>query len=124
VPLPAASPAPITRLPVAAQAARLNADEQSPEDDLDTVELLLSQYRRHLGGNPVGDNVDITASLLGRNPKSLAYLPESGAFLDRDGHLIDRWGTPYFFHAVSGIRLEIRSAGPDRELWTDDDLVR
>ena len=41
----------------------------------------------------------------------------------RDGELVDRWGTPYFFHSVSAEKMEIVSAGPDKELWTDDDVV-
>ena len=44
-------------------------------------------------------------------------------FVHRDGELCDRWGTPFFFHAESAARMEIRSAGPDRRLWTEDDVV-
>jgi hypothetical protein len=36
--------------------------------------------------------------------------------------LIDRWGTPYFFHALSGEHMEIHSAGPDRQFHSADDL--
>ena len=39
------------------------------------------------------------------------------------GELIDNWGTPFFFHQVSGTEMEIRSAGPDMKMWTADDLV-
>jgi len=53
--------------------------------------------------------------------KHLACLPADGAFLDAAGHLIDRWGPPYFFHALSGSEMEILSAGPDREFHTADD---
>jgi hypothetical protein len=35
--------------------------------------------------------------------------------------MCDRWGTPYFFHQVSKTEMEIRSAGPDRRMWTGDD---
>jgi hypothetical protein len=38
------------------------------------------------------------------------------------GELIDDWQTPYFFHQVSGRQMEIYSAGPDRQMWTPDDL--
>jgi hypothetical protein len=40
-----------------------------------------------------------------------------------DGELVDPWGTPYFFHQLSGTDMEIRSAGPDKTMWTDDDLM-
>lgn len=114
---------PITTLAVAQSARSLNAAETRIEDDFSTLQLLLGQYRQHLkAGNPVGDNAEITAALLGNNPKGLAYLPASGPFLDAQGRLIDRWGTPYFFHALSGSHMEIQSAGPDRQHHTDDDL--
>jgi len=50
------------------------------------------------------------------------FLPEQAPYLDAEGRLVDRWGTPYFFHPVSGEDMEIVSAGPDAELWTDDDV--
>jgi hypothetical protein len=116
-------PAPVTLLPVAQEGARLNTPETGAGEDLAILDLLLSQYRRQFDGNPVGDNLDISAALRGENPKRLAYLPKAGPFLDPTGQLLDRWGTPYFFHALAGNRMEIRSAGPDLELWTADDLV-
>jgi hypothetical protein len=35
---------------------------------------------------------------------------------------LDRFGTPYFFHPISETRIDVRSAGPDRKLWTEDDV--
>jgi hypothetical protein len=35
---------------------------------------------------------------------------------------IDGWGTP-IRPAMRGSSLELRSAGPDTTLWTDDDIV-
>jgi len=37
--------------------------------------------------------------------------------------LIDRWGTPYFFHVLSNTGMEIRSAGQDGEFYTEDDAI-
>jgi len=37
--------------------------------------------------------------------------------------LVDAWGTPFFFHQLSGHEMEIHSAGPDKIMWTADDLV-
>ncbi|WP_193214343.1 hypothetical protein [Luteolibacter marinus] len=118
-------PAPrgITRLDVADQATVLNAPGYTVHDDIAFIEFLLSQYARHHQGNPVGDNREITAALLGANPRRLAYLPGRGPFLDRELRLIDRWGVPYFFHAISAHRMDVRSAGPDRTMWTSDDIV-
>lgn len=113
----------VVTLPIAREAEALNTPGRSATEDMAVLDLLLSRYRRHHEGNPVGSNEEITAALLGRNPPGIAYLPAEGSFLDARGHLIDRWGTPYFFHALSRDRMEIRSAGPDGMYWTPDDLV-
>jgi len=114
----------ITRLPIADDVSSLNSADTTADDDLATIELLFSEFRKHQGGNPIGENDEITTSLLGGNPKHLAYLPDKGPHLNTSGQLIDRWGTPYFFHQLSGSQTEIRSAGPDKEMNTPDDLVR
>jgi hypothetical protein len=118
------STGPVVLLPVAVTAAQLNAPDRSTADDIATLGILLGEFRRNLGGNPVGDNDEITAALLGRNQKRIACLPSTGgSFLDGSGRLIDRWGSPYFFHALSVSDMEIRSAGPDREFQTTDDVT-
>ena len=123
-PAPTARPKEVTTLGIASMANSLNTTETTIEEDFSTLQVLLSQYRKHLNaGNPVGDNAEITAALLGRNAKGLAYLPATGPFIDEEGRLIDRWGTPYFFHAISGEHMQIHSAGPDRKRHTDDDLI-
>ena len=122
-PTPPPRAAPTVTLPVSEAAATLNAADTLPADDLSTLDLLFAEFRKTYGGNPVGENEEITAALLGKNPKHLAYLPASGPFLDGSGKLIDRWGTPYVFHSLTASRTEIRSAGPDRELWTGDDVT-
>jgi hypothetical protein len=43
--------------------------------------------------------------------------------INGNGELVDVWGTPYFFHQLSGTDTEIHSAGPDRIMWTADDLI-
>ena len=67
------------------------------------------------------ENFEITEQLLGKNPKKIVFIaPDTTAL--RGNELIDQWGTPYFFHAQSGQQMDIRSAGPDKEFWTDDDV--
>ena len=81
-------------------------------------------YAARFGGNPFGINREITSKLNGANPKQVVFLkPEDGMRISDRGELIDNWGTPFFFHQISGTEMEIRSAGPDRKLWTKDDLV-
>ena len=82
----------------------------------------MSHYRFAYGENPVGvDNFEITEQLLGANPKRIRFIaPDSPAL--RGNELIDRWNTPYHFHAVSGQQMDVRSAGADQTFWTVDDL--
>jgi hypothetical protein len=74
-------------------------------------------------GNPVGENSEITAALTGRNKLAFAFIPKDCPAINSKGELCDRWGKPYFFHQISGEKMEIRSAGPDGVLWTADDVV-
>jgi hypothetical protein len=62
-----------------------------------------------------------TAALLGNNLKQIKLEVPAGSHLNGEGEMCDRWGTPYFFHQVSATEMEIRSAGPDRKMWTGDD---
>jgi hypothetical protein len=87
------------------------------------VQTMIRDYRLRLGENPVGTNDEITKALAGANSKGVRFLPAEGAHLNAKGELIDPWGTPYFFHQVSRTEMEIRSAGPDRKMWTQDDRV-
>ena len=119
VPAPAAAEEEPSRL-----ADGLNAPGRSAQDDLRQVDALFRAYRSALRqGNPVGENAEITAALTGRNKLGFAFIPRGSPALDSKGRLCDRWGSPYFFHQMSGEAMEIRSAGPDRVLWTADDVV-
>jgi hypothetical protein len=62
--------------------------------------------------------------LRGRNPAQERFLPDQHSAFNTQGQLVDRWGTPLFFHALGSGQFEIRSAGPDRKFWTDDDIHR
>jgi hypothetical protein len=91
---------------------------------LDNVRVAIHSYNGRFGENPVGDNAEITAALMGNNPKQVNFVtPESGLRLNEKGEMIDAWGTPFFFHQLSGQVTEIRSAGEDKILWTLDDQV-
>jgi hypothetical protein len=85
--------------------------------------VTIRQYASAFGENPVGTNPEITASLQGNNPKQINFLRPDGNRVNSNGELVDVWGTPYFFHQISGHEMEIRSAGPDRVMYTGDDLV-
>lgn len=106
----------------------LGSPDASPGMDPTTVlsnmRIVINQYGSMFGGNPVGSNPEITRALNGGNPKEVKFLSEeSGLRINGRGELVDYWGTPFFFHQLSGTEMEIRSAGPDRKMWTSDDLV-
>lgn len=117
-PVPAAAPSPDSPPP------RKVADFQ-PEvaADFDKVSLMLRDYRTLAGDNPVGTNAEIMKAIMGGNPKGAQLGTPEGQELNGFGELIDRWGTPYFFHQLSKDQMEIHSAGPDRRMGNEDDLV-
>ena len=96
----------------------------APDLVLDNVRSAIHNYGSMFNGNPVGVNSEITSQLNGHNPKQADFIrPEAGMRINDRGELVDPWGTPYFFHQVSGTEMEIRSAGQDKIMWTADDLV-
>lgn len=95
-----------------------------PETVLQNVQRAIHQYSEAFGGNPVGTNPEITSLLNGENSKHMKFITaEAGMSINADGAMVDSWGTPLFFHQISGSEMEIHSAGPDKVMWTSDDLV-
>jgi len=95
-----------------------------PATLLNNMRITINQYGSMFGGNPVGTNPEITKALNGDNPRQVKFIKEEqGLRINARGELVDYWGTPFFFHQISGTDMEIRSAGPDRVMWTADDLV-
>ena len=97
--------------------------ELPPFTVLDKARVVIHNYHAAFGENPVGDAPEIAAALQGRNPKQINFLAESGLRLNNKGEIVDAYGTPFFFHQISGQEIEIRSAGQDKVMWTADDLV-
>jgi hypothetical protein len=108
---------------IAHLADQLNSPTTDIRADLRLVADLLEAFRTNFphDGNPVGENVEITAALAGNNSLHFGFIPPNHPAINADGELCDRWGTPFFFHALSGTQMEIRSAGPDKKMWTADD---
>ena len=107
-------------------APELNSDRFPAQHDVDVLHTLLRQYLRRLGRRealPIGNDSDLAKVLGGQNPMKYATLPANHPAFAPDGRLRDRWGTPYFVHPVAPGSFEIRSAGPDRKLFTSDDLI-
>lgn len=98
----------------------------TPQQDLEVVVSMLETYRRMMKperGLPTGLNEEVVDVLQGKNPWRLPMIPDEHPQLDSSGRLLDRWGEPLFFHAESMDLLQVRSAGEDRRLWTEDDVV-
>jgi hypothetical protein len=119
---------------IASRAASLNPPSNSvaetnesanlpPLTVLDKARILIHNYRSAFSQNPVGNNAEITAALRGKNPKQINFVADSGLRVNEKGEMVDAYGTPFFFHQISGQEMEIRSAGEDRIMWTFDDLV-
>jgi hypothetical protein len=121
----AATPRPLVSTPAPPEASPLpdRPGTQAVHGELENVGTVIRDYRNALGGNPVGTNSEITSALLGDNPKQTRFEVPPGSTLNEKGEMVDRWRTPYFFHQISGDQMEIRSAGPDRRMWTSDDVV-
>ena len=132
-PVPAASPvAPAgaeTRVylgPGSPLAPELNAPGGSGARDVEIVRQITGALLSSLKGTarpPLGNNADFARALRGENRLGVLMLPPRHPAFDARGGLVDRWGTPYHFHAISSDFIEIRSAGPDQRLFTDDDFV-
>lgn len=117
-PLAAASSPPATPPP-----RRVSDAVPEASADFDKIALMFRNYRTLTGENPVGTNAEIMEAVIGGNPKGAKLGPPEGQQLNPGGELIDRWGSPYFFHQLTRDRIEIRSAGPDRVMWNEDDLT-
>jgi hypothetical protein len=109
---------PVTTVPETTESVSL-----PPKTILENMGRTIQQYASMFGENPVGTNPEITSALQGDNPKHINFLKQDGNRVNEKGELVDPWGTPYFFHQISSHEMEIRSAGPDRVMYTGDDLV-
>lgn len=98
-----------------------------PEDDLSSLAHAVSNLMLLVkGGAPfrMGANEEFAAALMGKNADKLVFLAPPHPCLNERGQIVDRWKTPLFFHVRDATRIDLRSAGPDKEMWTEDDLQR
>ena len=105
---------------------RLLADDGSPVEDRSALEDIVTNYLQSARDPirlPLGTNEEITRALMDRDALGESAIPASHPAII-SGHLVDRWGSPWFFHQLSGDVIEVRSAGPDRRLFTTDDVTK
>lgn len=101
--------------------------DSTPENDLKLMAQLMDNFTLLVKAStklPMSVNEDWASAFRGLNPAHERFLPDQHVALNALGQLVDRWQTPLFFHPLGEHRFEIRSAGPDKKMWTDDDLHR
>ena len=68
-------------------------------------------------------NKDLVLFLHGSNSHRLPFLAKNAKALSGTGQIVDRWDSHLILHPISRKLLELRSAGPDKIPYTDDDLL-
>lgn len=104
---------------------RFLAVDGTPREDLAALGELVNGYlHAGLGDSrrAIGFNEDLISALTDRAALGDAALPADHPAI-HEGRLLDRWGTPWQVHPLAAERIQLRSAGPDRRLYTADDLV-
>ncbi len=107
-------------------AARLNAPDGNVREDVRTLHELILQYlhtTHQARSIPIGNDSDLARAITGGNPLGVVLMRSPHPALSLDGRLRDRWGTPYFIHALGGNAFDVRSAGPDQKMFTADDVM-
>ncbi len=97
-----------------------------PLDDLRKIQRVAIGYFSVIKDSvrfPIGGNEDFATALRGENPNREVFIRPSHPVFSEDGLLIDRWGSPLIVHPEAWRQLELRSAGPDRHPFNDDDLI-
>ncbi|MEM8954295.1 MAG: hypothetical protein AAGD22_09115 [Verrucomicrobiota bacterium] len=109
--------------PAMDHARSLHSNDTTPAQDIENINAIIGLYYWIYQQNPVGDNVDIVDQLTGNNEKKVIVLPPDHPDINANGELVDRFGNPYFFHALSEEKMDIWSYGPDGIVGTIDDVV-
>lgn len=98
-----------------------------PQEDLSMVAHALSNLLLLIKGDApfmMGANEEFAAALRGKTAFGYGSCQISIPALMPLSQLVDCWRSPLFFHVINHSRLDIRNAGPDRQMWTEDDLHR
>ena len=102
----------------------LNKPDHETEEDLQILHTVIGSYHDIFLQNPVaGENREVVDALTGKNLHRLVFINPTSSALSAGRELLDRWGTPYRFHPISGSHMEISSAGVDGLFGTRDDVT-
>ncbi len=106
-------PAVAVAVPPAGPAAPLIFTNFPAQTAVENMGRAIHQYGQMFGGNPVGTNPEFARQLGGDNPKHINFISaEAGMMVNGNGELVDPWGTPYFFHQLSGSDTEASAHRP------------
>lgn len=106
--------------------ANYHQSETTTARDLELVRFVLESFNttlKHKGSIPMSENHEVMFLLFGNNPYKLRFLDPTLPYFNDKGEILDSWGTPLFFHFSSSTNPGLRSAGPDKKLWTADDIT-
>jgi len=81
---------------------------------------------RHIDTFYFSTNPDLTEVLLGKEGMSHPQIKASHPIIGKNQYgeivMVDRWKTPYRVHLMERNNIEIFSAGPDKQMGTEDDF--
>lgn len=103
---------------------RFLAEDGSAKEDRAALQDLVTSYLQNTkpsNRKALGPNEEFAIALSDTDAIGDSAIPQDHPAL-RNGEIIDRWGTPWFFHQESSENITTRSAGPDRRLFTPDDI--
>jgi hypothetical protein len=82
----------------------------------------IRDYYEAFHAYPEGRNADVAKKLRGQNQGNRMFLGWRAHELSPAGELKDPWDTVYYLQVDAVGEIDLRSAGPDRLLWTEDDV--
>jgi hypothetical protein len=97
----------------------------SAEEDLELFHLYIENIFlliKNRNSAHYANNEDLSNYLRGKNSELKRLIPDNSPIFDQEYRIVDRWGTPLHIHMINNDGMELRSGGPDRQLFTEDDL--
>jgi len=104
---------------------RLLVENGSPAEDRAALQDIVTSYLQNTNTSsrlPLGPNEEFAHALTDPDSMGDTAIPLNHPAI-KNGQIIDRWGKPWFFHQESSGSVSTRSAGPDRKLFTPDDVT-
>ena len=102
------------------------SEQTNLQTDLKIVQAVLDRATiliKDFATLPLADNQHFTRLLTGNNKQKFAWIHPQHPAINAEGELMDRLGSPLVFHRISALVAEVRSAGEDRQMWTEDDVI-